>query len=97
MQIGFGSEMPALFVRLILSPSNPRAPGRSAPLKRLVDQAREQGRLVDATYGRRTRSIIITDAHQVVLSNVGVETLRPRCQEELRRHAPFLVETVSEG
>jgi regulator of extracellular matrix RemA (YlzA/DUF370 family) len=54
----------------------------SAPAKRLKDQAREAGRLVDVTHGGPTRSLIITTANQVILSNVTVTTLAKRCQRE---------------
>jgi hypothetical protein len=50
----------------------------SAPMKRLKDDAREGGRLVDATHGRRTRSIVITDSNHVVLSAVQAETIAQR-------------------
>ena len=54
----------------------------SAPTKRLKDQAREDGRLVDVTHGGPTRSLIITTANQVILSNVSVSTLTQRFQDD---------------
>jgi regulator of extracellular matrix RemA (YlzA/DUF370 family) len=54
----------------------------SAPAKRLKDEARDSGRLVDITQGGKTRSFIITSANQVFLSNVTVTTLAKRCQRE---------------
>ena len=54
----------------------------SAPAKRLKDEAREAGRLVDITQGGKTRSFIITSANQVFLSNVTVATLARRFQRE---------------
>jgi regulator of extracellular matrix RemA (YlzA/DUF370 family) len=54
----------------------------SAPAKRLKDEARESGRLVDMTLGGKTRSFIITTANQVFLSSFTVATLVKRCQEE---------------
>jgi regulator of extracellular matrix RemA (YlzA/DUF370 family) len=54
----------------------------SAPAKRLKDEARDSGRLVDITQGGKTRSFIITSANQVFLSNVTVATLNKRCQRE---------------
>jgi len=50
----------------------------SAPMRRLKDEAKEQKRLLDATQGRKTRSIIITDSDHVILSAVQVETLMQR-------------------
>ena len=51
------------------------------PLGRLREEARERGKLVDATEGRRTRSILVTDSDHVILSAVQVETLLPRFSE----------------
>ena len=88
MLIGYGSDVPAEFVRLILHPANPAAIGPdpvwSAPLKRLIDRAEAEGRLVRANKGRRTRAVIITDSNHVVLSGVSPETLKARFQEERR-------------
>ncbi len=50
----------------------------SAPIKRLVQEARERGMLIDATYGRRTRAVIITDSDHVILSAVQPETVAQR-------------------
>jgi regulator of extracellular matrix RemA (YlzA/DUF370 family) len=50
----------------------------SAPMKRLKEEARERGKLVDATQGRRTRAIIITDSDHVILSAVQAETITQR-------------------
>lgn len=75
---GHGNMMAADKVVAIISPL-------SAPAKRLKDQARDEGRLVDITQGRRTRSIIITMANQVFLSAVQVETLAARFQHEAER------------
>lgn len=55
----------------------------SAPIKRLVQEARDEGCLIDATYGRRTRSVIITDSGQVVLSPVQPETIARRVGDKL--------------
>jgi regulator of extracellular matrix RemA (YlzA/DUF370 family) len=88
MHIGFGSEMPAEFVRIILypsSPANPRYAAISSPLRRLMAEAKAAGRLVDATKGRRIRAIIITDSNHLVLSAVHPETLIRRFEEERGR------------
>ena len=50
----------------------------SAPIKRIIQEAREKGMLVDATYGRRTRAVIITDSDHVILSAVQPETVAHR-------------------
>ncbi|MDR1914543.1 MAG: DUF370 domain-containing protein, partial [Clostridiales bacterium] len=50
----------------------------SAPIKRMIQEARDKGRLVDATYGRRTRSVIITDSEYIVLSAIQPETVANR-------------------
>lgn len=71
LNIGFGNAVAAERVVAIVSPS-------SAPMKRLKDQAREEKRLVDATHGRRTRSIIIMDSNHVVLSSIQAETISQR-------------------
>lgn len=75
---GHGNMMAIDKVVAIISPN-------SAPAKRLKDQARDEGRLVDITQGRRTRSLIITVANQVFLSAVQVETLAARFQHEAER------------
>jgi len=77
---GHGNMMAVDKVVAIISPN-------SAPAKRLKDQARDEGRLVDITQGRRTRSLIITVANQVFLSAVQVETLAGRFQQEAERAA----------
>jgi regulator of extracellular matrix RemA (YlzA/DUF370 family) len=71
LNIGFGSSVVAERVVAIVSPN-------SAPMKRLKDEAKEEKRLVDATHGRRTRSIIILDSNHVVLSAIQSETISQR-------------------
>ncbi len=71
INIGFGNTIVSDRVIAIVSPA-------SAPMKRLKDEAREAGRLIDATQGRRTRSIIITDSNHVVLSAIQAETISQR-------------------
>ena len=53
----------------------------SAPIKRLIQEAREAGRVVDATYGRKTRAVVITDSDYIVLSAVQPETVASRFDE----------------
>ena len=54
----------------------------SAPIKRIIQDARDRGTLVDATYGRRTRAVIITDSDHVILSAVQPETVANRMVDE---------------
>jgi regulator of extracellular matrix RemA (YlzA/DUF370 family) len=78
VNIGFGNVVMAARVLAVIQPT-------SAPVKRLKEEARKGGRLIDATQGRRTRSIIITDSNHVILSAVQVETVTSRAaavQEE---------------
>jgi len=77
---GFGNMVAVDKVVAIISPN-------SAPAKRLKDEAKDGGRLVDITQGRRTRSIIITTANQVILSAVQVDTLSTRFQQEADKAA----------
>jgi hypothetical protein len=71
LNIGFGSTVVAERVVAIVSPN-------SAPMKRLKDEARSDNRLIDATHGRRTRSIIVLDSNHIVLSAIQAETISQR-------------------
>lgn len=71
INIGFGNIVSANRVVAIVSPE-------SAPIKRIIADAKERGQLVDATYGRRTRAVIITDSSHVVLSAIQPETVAHR-------------------
>lgn len=71
LNIGYNSSVVADRVVAIVSPT-------SAPMKRLKDEAKEEKRLIDATYGRRTRAIIIMDSNHVVLSAIQSETVAQR-------------------
>ncbi|NLG36775.1 MAG: DUF370 domain-containing protein [Clostridiales bacterium] len=71
INIGFGNIVSAGRVIAIISPE-------SAPIKRIIQEARDSGRLIDATYGRRTRAVIITDSDHVILSAVQPETVANR-------------------
>ena len=61
-----------------LQAASSRLSGRSAPVKRMIQEAREERRLIDATYGRRTRAVIISDSDHVILSAVQPETIAHR-------------------
>ncbi len=71
LNIGYGNLVIASRVVSIVSPG-------SAPMKRLRDEAAQRGKLIDATQGRRTRSILVTDSDHVVLSAVNPETIAAR-------------------
>ncbi len=71
ISIGHGNILAANRIVAIISPD-------SAPVKRIVQESRERGTLIDATYGRRTRAVVITDSGHVVLSAVQPETLANR-------------------
>ena len=71
INIGFGNIVSANRVVAIVSPE-------SAPIKRVISEARDRGQLVDATYGRRTRAVMITDSGHVILSAIQPETVAHR-------------------
>jgi regulator of extracellular matrix RemA (YlzA/DUF370 family) len=71
LNIGFGNTVIADKVVSILSPN-------SSPMKRLKDEAREEKRLVDATHGRKTRAIIVTETNHIILSAIQAETISQR-------------------
>lgn len=71
INIGFGNMVSASRLVAIVSPE-------SAPIKRIIQEARDHGVLIDATYGRRTRAVIITDSDHVILSAIQPETVAGR-------------------
>ena len=72
INIGFGNVVSAAKVVAIVSPE-------SAPIKRVIQDAKDKGRAIDATYGRRTRAVIITDSDHIILCPVQPETMAHRC------------------
>ncbi|WP_335870557.1 extracellular matrix/biofilm regulator RemA [Bacillus sp. 2205SS5-2] len=76
INIGFGNIVSANRIVSIVSPE-------SAPIKRLIQDARDRGALIDATYGRRTRAVIITDSDHVILSAVQPETVAHRLTDKV--------------
>lgn len=74
INIGFGNIVSASRVVAIVSPE-------SAPIKRIIQEARDRGRLIDATYGRRTRAVVVMDSDHVILSAVQPETVAHRVLE----------------
>ncbi len=75
INIGFGNIVSAARVVSIVSPG-------SSPIKRLREEAGERGKLIDATQGRKTRAIIITDSDHIILSALQVETITQRFASE---------------
>ena len=71
INIGFGNMVAANRLVAIVSPE-------SAPIKRIIQDAPEGGSLIDATYGRRTRAVIVTDSGHIILSAVQPETVANR-------------------
>ena len=71
VNIGFGSLISVQRLIAVVSPD-------SAPVKRLVQEARDRGMLIDATFGRKTASVVIMDSDHVVLSALSTEKLAPR-------------------
>ena len=74
INIGFGNMVSANRLVAIVSPE-------SAPIKRIIQDARDRGSLIDATYGRRTRAVIITVSDHVILSAVQPETVANRLND----------------
>ena len=74
INIGYGNMVSASKLVAIVSPE-------SAPIKRIIQDARDKGVLIDATYGRRTRAVIVMDSDHVVLSSIQPETVANRVVE----------------
>jgi regulator of extracellular matrix RemA (YlzA/DUF370 family) len=74
VNIGFGNVVASSKVVAIVTPG-------AAPIKRMREEARKEGKLVDATQGRRTRSIIITESNHIILSALQPETITQRFTE----------------
>ena len=74
INIGFGNIVSANRLVAIVSPE-------SAPIKRIIQDARDKGVLIDATYGRRTRAVIVMDSDHVILSSIQPETVANRVIE----------------
>ena len=75
VNIGFGNVVAAGWIVAIVSPD-------SSPIKRIIQDAKEKSTLIDATYGRRTRAVIITDSEHVILSAVQPETVAARAEPD---------------
>ena len=79
INVGFGSIVSANRIIAIVSPE-------SAPIKRMIQEARDQQRLIDATFGRRTRAVIICDSDHVILAAVQPETVAHRLSFKETNH-----------
>ncbi len=75
VNIGFGNMVSAGRMVAIVSPE-------SAPIKRIIQDAKERGALIDATHGRRTRAVIITDSDHIILTYLQSETVANRMTED---------------
>ena len=80
INIGFGSMVAPRRVLAIVAPD-------SAPIKRVVQEAKERGMLIDASYGRKTQSVILMDTDHVILSALDPQTLSGRWQSEQEEEA----------
>ncbi len=81
INIGFGNMVSAERLVAIVSPE-------SAPIKRIIQEAKERGMLIDATYGRRTRAVIFTDSDHIILSAVQPETVSHRLSDKETDNEP---------
>ncbi len=77
INIGFGNVVSAEKVVSVVSPD-------SAPIKRIIQTAKSDASLIDATYGRKCKAVIITDSDHIILSAITPETISSRLEEELR-------------
>ncbi len=75
INIGFGNIVSTERIVAIVGPE-------SAPIKRMIQEARDKGMLIDASYGRRTRSVIVTDSCHIILSAIQTETVAGRLTKE---------------
>ena len=75
INIGFGSMIAANRLLAIVAPD-------SAPIKRVIQEARERSMLIDASYGRKTKAVILMDTHHVILSAIPTETIYARWMDK---------------
>ena len=74
INIGFGNMVAADRIVALVSPD-------SAPIKRIIQDAKQKGNLVDATYGRRCKAVLFTDSDHIILSAISPETIANRIEE----------------
>ena len=79
VNIGFGNIVSANRIIAIVSPE-------SAPIKRMVQEAKDKGTAIDATYGRRTRAVVITDSDHLILSALQPETVASRLDKNIENN-----------
>ena len=84
INIGFGNMVAADRIITIVSPD-------SAPVKRLIQDAKDAGRIIDVSCGRRTRAVIITDSDHVILSAIQTETISNRNSHQQQKFCCFLI------
>ncbi len=89
INIGFGNVVSGDRVIAIVNPE-------SSPVKRMKEEAKAAGKLIDATYGRKTRAILITDSNHVILSAIQPETIAQRFRTSMLEIEKLLVE-IREG
>lgn len=80
VNIGFGSLVAASRVLTIVEPD-------SAPIKRVVQEARDRGMLIDASYGRKTKAVLLMDTDHVILSGISTDVLAARFAEKSQEEA----------
>ena len=80
INIGFGSMVAAERLLAVVSPD-------SAPIKRVVQEARDRGMLIDASYGHKTQAVLLMDTDHVILSALTPETVNERCEKQSREDA----------
>ncbi|MDD6344771.1 MAG: DUF370 domain-containing protein [Oscillospiraceae bacterium] len=79
INIGYGNMISSNRIVSVVSPE-------SAPVKRLVQEARDSGMVIDATYGRRTRAVIVMDSGHIVLSSLVTDTVAQRVNEKEKKN-----------
>ncbi len=75
INIGFGSMVSAARVLAVVAPD-------SAPIKRVIQDARDRGMLIDASYGRKTKTVVLMDTDHVILSAIAPETISARWEDK---------------
>ena len=81
VNIGFGNAVSVSRILAVISPE-------SAPIKRVIQEARERGMLIDASYGRRTKSVLLMDTDHVILSAVSPENIAQRVDTDFPTQLP---------
>ncbi|MBS5736738.1 MAG: DUF370 domain-containing protein [Clostridiales bacterium] len=90
INIGFGNVVVANRLVAVVSPD-------SSPIKRIIQDARDKGTLIDATYGRRTRAVIITDSDHIILSAIQAETIANRIHDSRDEEEEELLDEEGEN